>query len=173
VPCLCNGCYYRNEVCLQLRHSNACRSCYSTGTRFAYSWGIAMPADPATTGMRLAYSWGIPILLLVWQHQTECRSEVHHSSSRACSSVGKMPMGELILHKFHHCPKQIRISMELQRNPYDNNLKVTPQIYMLRACNGCKRKKVLTERPKTCSKVACKRRRRRISLSFSLSPPAP
>jgi len=28
VPCLCNGCYYRNEVCLQLRYSNACRSCY-------------------------------------------------------------------------------------------------------------------------------------------------
>ncbi len=83
----------------------------------------------------------LQILLLVWQRQTECRSKVHHSSSRACSFVSKMPMGELILHKFHYCPKQIRISMELQRNPYGNNLKVTPQIYMLRAATVAKEKR--------------------------------
>jgi hypothetical protein len=31
--------------------------------------------------------------------------------------------------------------MELQRNPYGNNLKVTPQIYMLRAATVAKEKR--------------------------------
>lgn len=142
----------------------------TTGTRFAYSWGIPMPADPAPSGMRLAYSWGIPILLLVWQHQTECCSKVHHSSSRACSSVGKMPMGELILHKFHHCPKQIRICMELQTNPYDNNLKVTPQIYMLRAATVAKEKRFWQNDLKPAARLrANAEEEESLSLSLSLS----
>jgi hypothetical protein len=79
-------------------------------------------------------------------------------------------MGELILHKFHHCPKQIRISMKLQRNPYDNNLKVTQQIYMSRAATVAKEKSFRQNDLKPAARLLANAEEED-SLSLFLSPP--
>ncbi len=60
--------------------------------------------------------------------------------------------------------------MELQRNPYDNNLKVTPQIYMSRAATVAKEKRFWQNDLKPAARLLANAEEEdSLSLSLSLS----
>jgi len=64
--------------------------------------------------------------------------------------------------------------MELQRNPYDNNLKVTPQIYMSRAAKVAKEKRFWQNDLKAAARLLGNAEEEdSLSFSLSLSPSAP